>query len=76
MPHCATPPQSTIKNQQSTIPSPRPLLLTREEAAAAAAGLAEGVVVRCEMDRLGIGQKITAFQWGSKTVKLPPSSLK
>lgn len=32
--------------------------------------------VRRELDRLGIGREISEFRWGSKTVKLPPSSLK
>lgn len=32
--------------------------------------------VRRELDRLGIGREISEFQWGTKTVKLPPSSLK
>ncbi len=31
--------------------------------------------VRHELDRLGIGREINEFRWGSKTVKLPPSSL-
>jgi hypothetical protein len=32
--------------------------------------------VRHELDRLGIGREISEFRWGSKTVKLPPSTLK
>lgn len=32
--------------------------------------------VRRELDRLGIGREISEFRWGTKTVKLPPSSLK
>lgn len=32
--------------------------------------------VRHEMDRLGIGREISEFRWGTKTVKLPPSTLK
>jgi len=32
--------------------------------------------VRHELDRIGIGREISEFRWGTKTVKLPPSSLK
>ncbi len=31
--------------------------------------------VRNQLDRLGIGQELTHIPWGSKNVKLPPSSL-
>lgn len=39
-------------------------------------GLSAKEWVRREMDRLGIGREVSEFRWGSKTVKLPPSSLK
>ena len=39
-------------------------------------GLSAKEWVRLEMDRLGIGREINAFRWGTKTVKLPPSSLR
>ncbi len=32
--------------------------------------------VRHQLDRLGIGREISEFRWGTKTVKMPPSSLK
>lgn len=32
--------------------------------------------VRAQMDRLGIGQEVETLPWGTKTFKLPPSSLK
>lgn len=28
-----------------------------------------------QLDRLGIGQSLKSFKWGSKVIKLPPSSL-
>jgi hypothetical protein len=30
---------------------------------------------RQQLDRLGIGQELTVIPWGTKKVKLPPSSL-
>jgi hypothetical protein len=30
---------------------------------------------RSQLDRMGIGQEVTHIPWGSKTFKLPPSSL-
>jgi hypothetical protein len=38
-------------------------------------GLSANAFVRQQLDRLGLGQKLTEFQWGGKTVRLPLSSL-
>jgi hypothetical protein len=32
-------------------------------------------ITRSQMDRLGIGQDLQVLPWGSKKVKLPPSTL-
>ncbi|MFZ5887376.1 MAG: IS110 family transposase [Chloroflexota bacterium] len=39
-------------------------------------GLSAKQWVRRELDRLGIGREISQFRWGTKTEKLPPSTLK
>jgi hypothetical protein len=36
-------------------------------------GLSAKAFVRQQLDRLGIGQELTEFQWGGKTVRLPAS---
>lgn len=38
-------------------------------------GLRRAVFVRQQLDRLGIGQDLQGFKWGSTYFKLPPSSL-
>ena len=38
-------------------------------------GLSAKAFVRQQLDRLGLGQQLTEFRWGGKTVRLPPSSL-
>lgn len=38
-------------------------------------GLSAKAWTRRELDRLGIGRELEVIPWGSKTVKLPPSSL-
>lgn len=38
-------------------------------------GLSAREFTRQQLDRLGIGAKLTYFRWGSKTVPLPPSRL-
>jgi transposase len=37
-------------------------------------GLSAKAFVRQQLDRLGLGKELTEFQWGGKTVRLPPSS--
>jgi transposase len=38
-------------------------------------GLSAKAFVRQQLDRLVLGQELTEFRWGGKTVRLPPSSL-
>jgi len=38
-------------------------------------GLSAKAFVRQQLDRLGLGKELTEFQWGGKTVRLPPTSL-
>jgi hypothetical protein len=39
-------------------------------------GLSAKQWTRRELDRLGIGRELEVIPWGSKKVKLPPSTLK
>jgi hypothetical protein len=39
-------------------------------------GLCAKEWTRKELDRLGIGRELQVIPWGTKKVKLPPSSLK
>jgi hypothetical protein len=38
-------------------------------------GLSAKAFVRQQLDRLGLGKELTEFQWGGKTVRLPPSRM-
>jgi hypothetical protein len=39
-------------------------------------GVSAKAFTRQQLDRLGIGQDLEVFPWGSNKIKLPPSQLK